>query len=212
MDNTYNKSFNVKSRTEKAQKILAVLEDFRSKDFLQETMCVDIGCSSGIITKVLSHHVKKITGIDIDEIAIEFANDNNGGDNIEFMVSDALNLPVEDTSIDIIICNHIYDYVSDQQKLADEISRVLKNRGFCYFAGVNKYVRDKSQHNIKTLYQWELIRLFNEFDIHDYPVKIVHNPRRYHATDVDYWGAILTKIPPRLLKRFLFLFRVGCGY
>jgi len=62
--------FDQQSRIKKAQKTISVL-----KNFLTETSnlnLLDIGCSSGIMTREYANHFKFVTGIDIDHRAIEF--------------------------------------------------------------------------------------------------------------------------------------------
>ena len=58
-------------RINKASKTLAVLQDFLTDT--KGLILLDIGCSSGIMTKEYSKSFKKVFGIDIDEQAVEFA-------------------------------------------------------------------------------------------------------------------------------------------
>jgi 2-polyprenyl-3-methyl-5-hydroxy-6-metoxy-1,4-benzoquinol methylase len=54
----------VKGRTQKFRKILSVLQDFYPET--QSLNCLDIGCSSGIITSLLGNHFRMSIGMDID--------------------------------------------------------------------------------------------------------------------------------------------------
>ena len=42
--------------------------------------------------------------------------------------------------MDVIICNHIYEHVPYANQLMDEVYRVLRVNGFCYFSAGNKYM------------------------------------------------------------------------
>ena len=45
------------------------------------------------------------------------------------MVADIRNLPFEDQSFDLILCNHVLEHISDDRKAMIELYRVLKKGG-----------------------------------------------------------------------------------
>jgi 2-polyprenyl-3-methyl-5-hydroxy-6-metoxy-1,4-benzoquinol methylase len=54
---------------------LSVIKDYcinNNKD-LKNFICLDIGCSAGLVTNYISKNFKKTTGIDTDESAIRSA-------------------------------------------------------------------------------------------------------------------------------------------
>ncbi len=49
------------------------------------------------------------------------------------IVGDVRKLPLEDNSVDAILCIHLLEHVADPEVAMKEIYRVLKPGGFCYF-------------------------------------------------------------------------------
>lgn len=129
--------FNVKIREQKGRKILSVLEDYFGNR-LDARSLLDIGCSSGIISNVLSHRLAVVAGIDIDAPAITYAKNNYSHDKMQFSIQDASSLAFPDQSFDVVVCSHIYEHVPDPTKLMSEIYRVLRPEGVCYFAAENR--------------------------------------------------------------------------
>ncbi|MBU1076239.1 MAG: class I SAM-dependent methyltransferase [Spirochaetes bacterium] len=213
----------------KAKKILAILKDY-FKNMLSNKTCLDIGSSSGIITNYLGAYFKKTIGIDIDEHAIKKS--KKLLPNVSLMVGDALNLSFQDNSIDVIICNHIYEHTPDANKLISEIYRVLKPKGVCFFGAGNKYwiieghyflpflswlpkklshiylkITKKGQFYYENLLSYfKLIKLCKNFTIIDYTYKVIKNPKKYHSSDMIKPDSIITHIPYfiyKILKPFL---------
>jgi ubiquinone/menaquinone biosynthesis C-methylase UbiE len=114
----------VKDRTQKFKKILSVLKEFHPET--QSLNCLDIGCSSGIITSLLGNHFQMSIGMDIDQEAIQCAQNHSSSPHVQFLIADSMALSFRNNSIDVIVCNHIYEHVPYADKMMDEIYRVLK--------------------------------------------------------------------------------------
>jgi SAM-dependent methyltransferase len=215
-------------RETKARKILTVLMDFLSAP-LDQLRVLDLGCSSGIITNFLGRHFRAVTGLDIDREALTFAA-NTKVLNASFICGDALLLPFRGGSFDAVICAHVYEHVPDSERLMNEIYRVLKKEGVCFFAAGNKlrlvephyrlpmlsvlpraladrYLRFLSlgrHYQEKHLTYWKLKQLVSRFCLTDYTFKIIQNPEKFAATDLCISGS-----PKQRLA--LFLSRVAYG-
>jgi ubiquinone/menaquinone biosynthesis C-methylase UbiE len=72
-------------------------------------------------------------GMDIDQEAIQYAQNHSSSPNVQFLIADSMALSFRNNSFDVIVCNHIYEHVPYADKMMDEIYRVLKVNGFCYF-------------------------------------------------------------------------------
>ena len=98
--------YDVVNRERKARTMAAVLADY-----LPETLShydlLNVGGSAGIIDNYLADHFHKVVGIDIDEPAIKHAQDNYKRHNLSFQLADAMNLPFEDGSFDVVVCSHV---------------------------------------------------------------------------------------------------------
>lgn len=207
----------VESRTQKFKKILSVLQDFHPRT--QSLDCLDIGCSSGIITSLLGEHFSMAIGLDIDQEAIEFADKHTHSHRVRFMIADSMSLPFQDDSMDVVVCNHIYEHVPEAHQMMAEIHRVLREDGFCYFSAGNKYVFMEGHYHLPLLswlpkpfahlylkltgrgdFYYEeplflrgLKRLVKRFRIHDYTLSVIRNPEKFYATDLFNKETVLYK-------------------
>jgi ubiquinone/menaquinone biosynthesis C-methylase UbiE len=195
-------------RTQKYEKIISVLQDFNPGT--QSLTCLDIGCSSGIITCLLGNHFRMSLGVDIDEEAIHDAQSRSPSPHIQFLIADSMSLSFRNNSMDVIICNHIYEHVPYAGKMMDEVFRVLKEEGFCYFSAGNKYMVIEGHYGLPFLswipkslahlylkvtgkgdFYYEehrslrgLRQLVKRFRIHDYTLPMIRKPEKFFATDI----------------------------
>jgi len=198
----------IEGRTQKFAKIISVLRDFHPDT--QSLNCLDIGCSSGIITSLLGNHFQVSIGMDIDPEAIEYAQKHSSSARVQFLIADSMVLPFHDNSLDAIVCNHVYEHVPEAQQMINEIYRVLKEDGFCYFSAGNKFMVIEGHYGLPFLswlpkpiahrylkiagkgsFYYEehlslggLRRLVKRFRICDYTVPIIQNPEKFFATDL----------------------------
>jgi ubiquinone/menaquinone biosynthesis C-methylase UbiE len=198
----------IKGRTQKFEKILSVLQDFHPGT--QSLNCLDIGCSSGIITSLLGNHFQMSIGMDIDQEAIEYAQNHSSSPRAQFLIADSMALPFHNNSMDVIVCNHIYEHVPQAKQMMDEVYRVLKEDGLCYFSAGNKYMIIEGHYRLPFLswlpkpfahlylnlagkgeFYYEqhlsfggLKKLVGKFRIYNYTLSIIRNPKKFLATDI----------------------------
>ena len=214
-------------RCRKAKKIFAILNEYCGNQ-TDKLSVLDLGCSAGIISEYLSQRFARVTGIDIDRPAIEYALAKARADNLNFYVRNALETGFLDESFDIVICNHTYEHTADPGKLLKEIKRILKPGGVCYFAAENRlniieahyklpflsYVPKPWAHlylmltkkgrfyceNLLTY--WGLKRFISKFDfkVTDYTLKIINRPQEYGATELIRPGSVKQKILSKISK------------
>ena len=160
--------------------MLAVLEDFLQKP-LSEFSVLNVGGSAGAIDNFLANHARRVIGIDIDETAIEHAQQKFKKDNLEFQVADALNLPFDDASFDIVICSHVYEHVPDPVKMFDEIHRVLRTDGICYFSAGNRLMWNEPHYDLP------MLAIVPRPMAHIY-IRMAGKAEYYHEKHLSYWG------------------------
>lgn len=121
-------------------KALAILGTLRSVcgDVTSKGQWLDIGCGSGLIASSLAPHVEMIRGVD-PEPWDRWSGLQAAFSNLRFDIGGVGDLPalIPDASIDVVICNQVYEHVPDPAKLVHELYRVMKPGGCCYFAGPN---------------------------------------------------------------------------
>jgi SAM-dependent methyltransferase len=96
---------------------------------------LDIGCGAGMDLMLAARRVGprgRAIGVDMTPAMAEKARASAkaaGLSNVEIRVGDALALPVEDTSIDVVISNGVINLTPDKEKAYAEIFRVLRPGG-----------------------------------------------------------------------------------
>lgn len=98
---------------------------------------LDLGCGSGWLSIFISKYGFDVTGIDIAKPAIELGKTWIKEDNIanvNFFVSDLLNLPFKESAFDAIVINSVLEHFRfDQAKiLFEKVYKVLVDKGFLF--------------------------------------------------------------------------------
>lgn len=210
----------------KIEKMLAVLKDAGVISKSKRALALDIGCSRGLFTNALTPYFDEIVGIDIDTYALPMARDENRQVNVHYAYADSLKLPFSDGSIDLVVCNHVYEHVPSAEQLFAEIYRVLKDSGACYLGAASRLTLVEPHYHLPFLswlpkpiahlymkvsgrgdhyYErmrtyWGIQKLISGFDISDYTLRIVADPDLFRARDVFPEGGLLTRIPMILWK------------
>lgn len=137
-------------------------------EFAENKNVLDIACGEGYGTWLLSQQAKKITGLDADERTINLAKKKYEKDNIIFVTSSALQIPVEDNSFDLITCFETLEHIGDHHAFLSELKRVLRLDGILIISTPDKkYYSDssgyKNPYHKKELYEQEFNDLLNHF-------------------------------------------------
>lgn len=211
--------YSVQGREKKARTMLAVLKALLQVD-LKTLSVLDLGASAGIISNALADFFGKVVGVDIDREAIAFARQNFQRSNLRFLLADAMDMPFPNDAFDVSICAHIYEHVPDPHRLMDEIHRVLKPGGVCYFAADNRLALREPHYNLPFLsllprslshlylrlcgkgsrYEERLLthgalrKLVNRFSLIDFTEQIIQSPRLFYADYMIPEGTTKAKV------------------
>ena len=103
-------------------------------DIVGAGVFLDLACGDGALTVPCAKCGIRITAGDISNgmmmILQERAKRNNVSlENVTLCRMNALNLPIEDESVDCVVANSMLHLISNPQKVLDEIYRVLKTGG-----------------------------------------------------------------------------------
>jgi ubiquinone/menaquinone biosynthesis C-methylase UbiE len=92
---------------------------------------LEIGCGAGRYTRAFLHYRPdlNVSGCDISNIALDEARSYDTTGRIDYRVGDALALPYDDSSFDIVVLFDVFEHVTDVGKAADEVARVLRPGG-----------------------------------------------------------------------------------
>jgi SAM-dependent methyltransferase len=196
-----------KSRDAKARKIISIVKD-ASLD-VSASRCLDLGCGNGVITDRLCSVVGWIVGVDLDWELISQAPSH-----LNRVQADALYLPFCDAAFDFVVCTQVYEHVKDMTRLVNEITRILKPGGVCYFSGPNRLWPYESHYKawmihwlphqwqkrlfhhigrrrdmppVRLYNYWQLRRFWRHFLLRDYTLHLIRYPDRFPGADVPDW-------------------------
>lgn len=173
------------------------------------------------MTHLYSRSFGRVVGVDIDRPAMQHARVECAAPNLDYVVGDAMRLPLQSDSFDVVACTQVYEHVPDAQQMMDEIFRILKPGGVCLFGATNRlniienhygrlpflsvipkplahvYLRilGRARYYYETHYTlWGLRQLVKEFDTVDYSGKIIDAPKSFFATDMMSDGSMTQRI------------------
>jgi SAM-dependent methyltransferase len=200
-----------------------------SVETLSRSLCVDVGCSSGVMTNQLAPLFEQTLGLEYDRIALHHL-DKMETPAAAFARGDAMNLPLGDETADVIICSQVYEHVPDDRQLFAELYRILKPGGMIFLSGPNRLFPwefhyslpffhwlprplanlvlrmlgrgDYFYENLRTI--WSLRAALRSFEIQDVTVDLLtQNPR----TVVSHkWIPWVRRVPAVLWQALLPLF------
>jgi len=108
---------------------LSLLKKIKGKKVL------DLGCGTGIYTKILKKKGARVWGIDISPRMIDIAKKEVKG--VEFRIGSATKLPYKSATFDIVLASLVVHYFGNIDKAFREIRRVLKKDGVFIFSSDN---------------------------------------------------------------------------
>ncbi len=221
--------FEPAGRQRKAAKAIAVLQHHLG-DRLRGAVLLEVGSSTCIMAAEFAKACREVIAFDIDPVALRagyaYCRDiPNIADAMRFLVGDATHMSVADHSVDVVICNQVYEHVDDQTGLMREIYRVLRPGGVCYFGIGTRHViieghyklpflswitprladiyvklRGRQlRYDVKLLSYRNLQKLAGDFIVHDYTVDIIRHPSRYFVDELLQLRAWLSQMKPSFL-------------
>lgn len=223
--------FDSTSRHNKANKILNVIRA-HTNDEVQKFRCLDIGCSNGLISNLLADEFLSLVGIDVEQkLVVSAKEDARYSPDRHFLVADGAYIPFPDNWFDLIICAQVYEHTPLQDQLVDEIWRVLKTNGICFFSGPNKfgvieehywlpflswlpkYFANKylrlfnrgNEYDIYPLSYRSLTSLLKKFMIHDYSISMLKNPARFDVKVNRVVSWTVNLLPATLARLLLYI-------
>lgn len=192
-------------RCQKALKVHFVISEFVQGANLNQLWCLDLGCGDGEIARYLANSLRKVIALDYLFAPIHQAHERSRVSALAFLQADGVRLPFPDNSFDVIVCTQVYEHLTQAENLPEEVWRVLKPGGLCFFSGPNKlwpiephyglpflhwlppkvaslYLHifgEKGQFEIRPLTYWRLRCLWRRFRIYDCTVLLFSRPEQF---------------------------------
>ncbi len=111
---------------------------------------LELGCGSGHYTRWLADRVRKITGVDFSEAAIEKARSLGMKDNMQYAVADICSLSLfRDHSFDRILAIDVLEHLPDDHLAGalSEVERLLRAHGvFVFFTPCRSHWLERLKH------------------------------------------------------------------
>ena len=120
---------------------------------------LDVGCGTGFGTHLLTRNADYVLGVDVDEIAIEFATRAFSNHKIKFHCLDiASSFAHEANPYDFIIMIDVIEHIAkDNEAISNCVKYLLKHNGTLICSTPNRMSRyRKSDHHVKEYYPKEL--------------------------------------------------------
>jgi SAM-dependent methyltransferase len=209
-------------RPEKAAAIFTTLRLMTGLDF-SSSHWVDVGCGCGEIAAHLAPQVGRMTAIDPSPwqrwLTLKEAHPN-----LEFIQGDYTGDYPEPDSVDVVVCNQVYEHVPDPEALIGFIHRILKPGGYAYFAGPNllfpiephvfwpfvhwlprrfavrlmHFFGSKAVLDAYSTHYWQLLHWFKDFQVINAVPFILKNSTLYKRKQI--WIRVLAVFPKPLLQ------------
>lgn len=132
------------------------------EELLKNKIVLDIASGSGYGTNLMAKNAKKVYGVDVDEEAIRYAQDNFSGANIEYKIGDGEKIPLEDNSVDVVVTFETIEHILNYKKFLAEVKRVLRPDGVAIISTPNdlEFAEGNHFHLHEFVYK-ELVSLLN---------------------------------------------------
>lgn len=161
---------------------------------------LDIASGEGYGSNLLTKVAASVTGVDIDNVAIEKAKRIYNKSNLSFKTGSCSAIPIKSNSIDVIVSFETIEHHDQHEEMFFEIKRVLKPDGILIISSPDKqhYSYDQNYSNpfhIKELYLEEFENLIkNHFSFYQlYYQKYISGSLIANATDYtsynEYFGS-----------------------
>jgi len=146
MDKCYKERMNIKSsekfvsnRAGLSMRTLKLLEGYIKQDGMD---ILDVGADVGISVINFSELLPKsrVIGIEPDEYFVEKAKKNikNAKSRAKVVKGDGTDMPFEDNSFDLVLCEQVIEHVKDKEAIIKEMHRVLRKEGILFASIPNK--------------------------------------------------------------------------
>jgi methionine biosynthesis protein MetW len=141
---------------------------------------LDIGCGDGKLLSNLKNTGWETYGVEISDLAVEFARKKYGLNIFEGVAEDAM---FEDEFFDVIILSHVLEHLPDPKATLKEINRILKPNGLLIISipNVNSF---EAKHFKKYWTAWELPRHFYHFS--NKTVETLLNKTGFNISKINY--------------------------
>lgn len=137
-------------------------------EYVEGKDVLDIACGEGYGSFVLASNALSVVGVDISKDAVAHATRRYSQDNLKFREGNCAEIPVEDSSIDVVVSFETIEHHDQHVEMMSEISRVLKPDGLLIISSPDKAIHSdrtgaNNPYHVKELYRAEFIDLLDGY-------------------------------------------------
>jgi ubiquinone/menaquinone biosynthesis C-methylase UbiE len=139
-----------------------------ARELAKDKVVLDIACGEGYGSNLLAMVASHVVGVDIVEDVIAGARNKYRQDNLTFKVGSCTDIPLENSSVDLVVCFETIEHHDKHREMLAEIKRVLLPNGILIISSPDKYeYSDKPNYSnpfhVKELYRNEFEDLVTEY-------------------------------------------------
>ena len=171
-----------------------------ARELCAEKDILDVASGEGYGSSILAEVAHHVTGVDISEEAVTFAQKKYLRSNLNYCQGSATNLPFDDKTFDIVVSFETIEHLLEQESMLNEITRVLRPDGFLIISSPDKLEytdipKHENQFHVKELYKNEFESLLKKYFQHfliygqrlEYGSLIINNKKsEFVSYDKDY--------------------------
>jgi 2-polyprenyl-3-methyl-5-hydroxy-6-metoxy-1,4-benzoquinol methylase/predicted nucleic acid-binding Zn-ribbon protein len=102
---------------------------FLARELARGKRVLDIASGEGYGSAYLAQVATSVVGVDIAAEAVEHAAANYQRPNLSFRIGDALDIPLPEASVDLVVSFETLEHFYDQERFLNEVKRVLRPGG-----------------------------------------------------------------------------------
>jgi SAM-dependent methyltransferase len=162
---------------------------------------LEIGCGAGRYTRAFLYYRPdlNVSGCDISHVALGEARAADSTGRIDYRIGDALDLPYEDDSFDIVVLFDVFEHVTDVGKAADEVARVLRPGGvfhcFVPCEGNRRTLFSVFRHSTRVpIHRWKREQIGHIQVLTTHQIKGILERRGLHVMDTTFSFHLLGQI------------------
>jgi 2-polyprenyl-6-hydroxyphenyl methylase/3-demethylubiquinone-9 3-methyltransferase len=134
----------------------AVLGVIRSDDNQQEVFDVtDVGCGAGTQSLIWALGGHRVSAIDINKDLVELGKEraSRAEIDINFLTGSATEIPLPDSSADVVLVPELLEHVPEWELVLDECSRLVRPGGYLYLSTTNRMCPVQYEFELP-MYSW----------------------------------------------------------
>lgn len=155
-------------------------------EFVGGRTVVDVGCSIGVGTNILSHEARFVWGIDVNKEAIEFATLAFKRPNADFALLDIENPPTQELAkFELVVASEILEHLANPEAGLNTIKRFMGKDAIAFITCPNVANKEVVENENKHGYH---LQHLNAGQFYELMTKYFQVVTLYSVDKLDTWG------------------------